>query len=216
MLSCPDCNPDELVPLQLAANAHGVIVGTVTLTLLLVLAVVVAGACLRYTRRLLLAGAVVLGAGIGTLTTGVLLQRLMLSHGVYPDEVTGSLARRVEWLWQGDFHAYGAVAVLFGLVIVFTESNNVMAVTRNRLVPAGTVAGWGLLNIAAGVWLTRIVELLTAGGNDVRLWSFGLVVAGGACFAFGVAFVMRVLRHPKHQKMASVPRMSKHVNRHAH
>lgn len=214
MFTCPDCSPDELMPLQIAANARGVIVGLLTLALLLVFAVVVAGACLKYTRRLLLGGATLLGVGLGTLIVGAMLQTYLPVIGIVPSELTGSIARRGEWLWRGDFHVYGWAALLLGTVVVMTEARNVLALTRNRLVPGGVIAGFGLLTVAASVWLGRTFDwsrVHTGIDADAGLILMG--AAGGVLVTLGVGLVVSVLRH---KRLPAAPTVGKRVARHAH
>lgn len=222
MFFCPDCAPDDFVPLQLAANARVAVLGLLTFSLLLVLAVVVAGACLKYTRRLLLGGAVLLGIGLGTIGTGILFQRGLPWFGITPASVTGSFARRTDWLWQGDFYVFAFAAVGLGLVVVFTESRNVMAATRNRLVPAGVLAGWGLLSLASSIWLHRTLAWLTfepsstVWESTITAWLVGIGIMGGALVVLGVFGVVSVLRHPKPQKVLEIQRATRHAKHHAH
>lgn len=213
MFTCPDCSPDELMPLQLAAHARGVLVGLVSLALVLVFCVVVAGACLRYTRRLLLGGATLLGVGVGTLLLGAMLQTYLPAMGIVPGELTGSLARRAEWLWRGDFQLYGWAAIALGMVIVTTEARNVHALTRNRLVPGGVIVGFGLVSTAASVWVSRTFEPLSNTGVDADKLMLVLMATGAPLLMFGIGLVVSVLRH---KRLPAANRMGKRVARHAH
>ena len=213
--ACPDCAADEAMPLQLAANARGALMGLLTLALLLVVAVLVAGACLKYTRRLLFAGALLFGGGVGAFLEGTLVEKAVSWREMAPLGIDGSLVRLTEWFSRGNFSLYCIAAALLGCVVLFTEAPNVLSVTRNRLVPGGMVAGLGVFNLFAGLWHSSVFngQLFNghADGGGTQAWVAGFLVAGVVMCAASAVLVVPVLKH----RSALVARTAKRIN-HAH
>jgi uncharacterized membrane protein len=208
-VACPDCAPDELVPLQLAANARGALVGLLALTLLLVVAVTVAGACLKYTRRLLFAGAMLIGGGLGAFVEGAIIQNTSAIRNT-PIARDGSLLTAAEWFSQGNFGLYCWAAALLGCVVLFTESPNVMAFIRNRLVPGGMLAGWGMFNILAAGWEFYVFNGNAGQGMGMRVWAFGFLASGLLLTGTGVMLAVQAWRHKSGVVARAVRRVHAH------
>ena len=147
--------------------------------------------------RLTLPG-IVLGVGMGGFVDGIVLHQILQWHhlltstdtdniGVpyYPADTVAGL--EVNTLWDGLFHALTWLAVLVGLLLLYSRFVDARGrVWTSRVLWGWMLVGWGLFNLVEGLINHHLLGIhhVRAGPNqlwyDIGFLVFGaLLVAGG-------------------------------------
>lgn len=114
----------------------------------------------------LVAAGVVLGAGIGGLFDGIVLQQLLQWHDIR---------------WDGAFHALTWTMCAIGIALLFRARRRPDVTWSKRLLVGSMLGGWGLFNLVEGVIDHFVLGLHHVHpGADQMAWDLGFVVIGGA------------------------------------
>jgi uncharacterized membrane protein len=153
-------------------------------------------------RRLMGAGGLLAGVGLGGFVDGIVLHQVLQWHHLltgadrydaYPDVTAADLERNT--LWDGIFHTGTWVATVVGLFLLWRAAEAGQRLAGRRLVGL-LLAGWGLFNLVEGTVLHHVV-----GAHHVRDdlgaplgWDLGFLGVGLALLVAGLALAASARR----------------------
>ena len=141
---------------------------------------------------------IVLGVGLGGFVDGIVLHQVLQWHHMltstdtdnvgiphYPADTVRGL--EVNTLWDGLFHTFSWLAVLIGLILLYSRMEHARGrVWSSRVLWGWMLVGWGLFNLVEGLVNHHLLGIhhVRAGPNqlwyDIGFLVFGaLLVAGG-------------------------------------
>lgn len=195
--ACPNCPTSNEVWSEIADKSPGQIAGTLVFAFMFVGAMIWVTARFMHRGRLLLAGALLLGAGLGAFIDGILLHQVLQWHAmlssVFPPDYL--VAAKVNMFWDGVFHLFAWVATLVAVAILVREAGSLDAPSRNRAVLGGGLAGWGYFNLVEGLIDHQLIGLhhVHPGANEVA-WDMGFLLVSVLLVGAGFALAVPVLR----------------------
>jgi uncharacterized membrane protein len=149
-------------------------------------------------RRVLRLPGIVLGVGLGGFVDGIVLHQVLQWHHMltstdsdhiglpfYPADTVPGL--EVNTLWDGLFHGVAWLAVLVGLILLYSR----VRWTRPRVwswraLWGWVLAGWGLFNLIEGIVDHHLLGIhhVRSGSHQVW-WDVGFLAVGAALAAGG-------------------------------
>ncbi len=147
--------------------------------------------------RLLFAGALLLGAGLGAFLDGITLHQVLQWHAMISSVLVplDLVSSKVNMFWDGVFHLYSWLATVVAIAIVVREVPKAAPEVRPRAVSGGALAGWGFFNLVEGLIDHQIFGLHHVHpGIDELAWDIGFLVSGVVLCVIGFAIAAPVLR----------------------
>ena len=113
------------------------------------------------TSRPVLNAGLVLGIGMGGFVDGILLHQIFQVHSMLSARVPqDSMAHmRTNMNADGVFHAGMWLAVMLGIVMLFSAGKRAEVRWSGRALGGGLIAGWGVFNVVEGVIDHHLLEL---------------------------------------------------------
>lgn len=151
-------------------------------------------------RRGIMAPGIILGVGMGGFVDGILLHQILQWHHMltstdsdrlgieyYPKSTVHGL--EVNTLWDGLFHTFTWLAVLFGLWLLYARvTTNRARVWRSRALWGWMLVGWGLFNLVEGVIDHQILGIHHVRAGDAQIWwDMGFLALGAVLVLGGYA-----------------------------
>ena len=142
-----------------------------------------------------IAGAVLLGVGLGGFFDGIVLHQLLQWHhmgtsaGFPPDSVENL---KLNTLWDGLFHAATWLMTVAGVFLLWNGVRRRHVRWPTSLLAGGMVLGWGLFNTIEG-----LVNHLLLGihhvreGDDATAWDLGFIALALIQLGAGAAMARR-------------------------
>ncbi len=148
------------------------------LSAFIVLAVIVAGLWLLFSRRHkrktsanleavpltpvpLSTASIILGIGMGGLIDGIILHQILQWHEMLSNKIpaTNYVGKSVNMFWDGVFHGFCFLIILLGAVLLWKITKRSDVNTSGRLFSGGLLTGWGIFNIVEGIIDHHILKL---------------------------------------------------------
>ncbi|HLS79007.1 MAG TPA: DUF2243 domain-containing protein [Nocardia sp.] len=141
---------------------------------------------------------IVLGIGLGGFVDGILLHQLLQWHHMltstgtdnigldpYPADTVHGL--EINTLWDGLFHTFTWLAVLFGLWLLYSRVVEARGrVWASRALWGWMLVGWGLFNLVEGVIDHHILGIHHVRGGAHQLWwDLGFLALGAVLVVAG-------------------------------
>ena len=195
--ACPGCATSRTVWSEVVANNPGSTLGILTFAFLVVAGLIVLAVRLVHHSRLLLGGALLLGAGLGAFLDGIALHQVLQWHAMISSvvEPLDLVSSKVNMFWDGVFHLYSWAATVVAIAIVVREVPSAAPDVRTRAVIGGALGGWGFFNLVEGVINHQIFGLhhVHPGINQFA-WDMGFLASGVALILIGFVIAVPVLR----------------------
>lgn len=195
--ACPNCPTSVSVWSEVQANSPGSVLGILTVAFCVVAGLIVLTARLVHQARLLLAGTLLMGAGLGAFIDGIALHQVLQWHAMISTvvEPVDLVSSKVNMFWDGVFHLYSWVATVAALVIVVRELPRARAEVRTRTVLGGALAGWGFFNFVEGLIDHHIFGFHHVHPGEHQLaWDVGFLAFGALLIAGGLLMAVPLLR----------------------
>lgn len=195
--ACPNCPTSVSVWSEVQSNSSGSVLGILTVAFCVVAGLIVLTARLVHQARLLLAGTLLMGAGLGAFIDGIALHQVLQWHAMISTvvEPIDLVSSKVNMFWDGVFHLYSWVATVAALVIVVRELPRARAEVRTRTVLGGALAGWGFFNFVEGLIDHHIFGLHHVHPGEHQLaWDVGFLAFGALLIAGGLLMAVPLLR----------------------
>ncbi len=204
--ACPGCATSGVVWSEIKTQRPGATIAILTLAFAIVGAAIICGARFMSRSRLLFAGALLAGAGLGAFFDGILLHQILQWHGMLSSVVapTDLVSSKVNMFWDGIFHLYSWIATVVAGIIIVRELPKADPEVRARAVSGGAIAGWGLFNLVEGLIDHHVFGLHHVSPGRAELaWDLGFLLSGILLIGFGFARAASVLRSGRGQSSLS-------------
>jgi uncharacterized membrane protein len=149
-------------------------------------------------RRVLRLPGILLGVGLGGFVDGIVLHQVLQWHHMltstdsdhiglpfYPADTVAGL--KVNTLWDGLFHVLAWVAVLVGLILLYSRVRGTQPrIWSWRALWGWLLAGWGLFDLVEGLVDHQILGIHHVRSGPHQLWyDIGFLIFGAALVAGG-------------------------------
>jgi uncharacterized membrane protein len=149
-------------------------------------------------RRVLRLPGIMLGVGLGGFVDGIVLHQVLQWHHMltstdsdhiglpfYPADTVAGL--KVNTLWDGLFHVMAWLAVLVGLILLYSKVRGTRPrVWSWRALWGWVLAGWGLFDLVEGLVDHQILGIHHVRSGPDQLWyDIGFLIFGAALVAGG-------------------------------
>jgi uncharacterized membrane protein len=146
----------------------------------------------RSHRGVLIAGATLLGIGLGGFLDGILFHQIlqwhhMLSNIVVPTDLD---TMKYNMAWDGMFHAMTWILTAVGLALLWRAGQRADVPWSTRTFIGSLVLGWGLFNLVEGVVDHHILVIhhVRPGENQLA-WDLGFLAVGAVLVAVGAGLI---------------------------
>lgn len=143
-------------------------------------------------RGILIAGATLLGIGLGGFVDGIVFHQIlqwhhMLSSIVAPDDLA---SMQYNMAWDGVFHAFTWVLTVVGLGLLWRAGQRADVPWSSRTFAGSLLFGWGLFNLLEGLINHHIVQIhhVRPGPNELW-WDIGFLGVGLVLVAVGWSLI---------------------------
>ncbi|MBB6099239.1 putative membrane protein [Deinobacterium chartae] len=146
------------------------------------------------TARTWVAGAVVMGMGMGGFVDGIVLHQILQWHHLlsepYPPTSLENL--HLNTLADGLFHALTWVFTLLGLLLLWIGARGTDLERRPNTLIGGLLAGWGLFNLIEGLVMHQVLGLHhVRPGPDELAYDLGYLALGALLLVAGTLLIRR-------------------------
>jgi uncharacterized membrane protein len=158
-----------------------------------------------------IAGAVLLGLGLGGFFDGIVLHQILQWHhmgtsaGFPPDSVENL---KLNTLWDGLFHAATWLMTVAGVFLLWHSARRPHVRWPGKLLLGGVVLGWGLFNTVEGIVDHHLLGLHhvneTAPPEQWLAWDLGFL-AWGIAMLVGGWLLVRAARQEVAAEIGSAP-----------
>ena len=157
---------------------------------------------------------IVLGVGMGGFVDGIVLHQILQWHHLltstdtdnagipyYPADTVPGL--EVNTLWDGLFHAFTWLAVLVGLILLYSRFVDARGrVWTSRVLWGWMLVGWGLFNLAEGLINHQLLGIHHVRAGPNQLWyDIGFLIFGALLGAGG--YLLARSGHDRARRQAS-------------
>jgi len=141
---------------------------------------------------------ILLGLGLGGFVDGILLHQVLQWHhmlsnsgndrlGLHAYSIDTVAGLQMNTLWDGVFHVFTWLSVLFGLELLYERVRDAHAeLWSSRLLWGWILAGWGIFNLGEGVIDHHLLAIHHVRPGPHQLaWDLGFLGLGAALLAGG-------------------------------
>lgn len=173
-----------------------------------VAALITVSARLAAKARLLLASALLLGAGLGAFLDGIVLHQVLQWHAMLSSVVpiTELVGSKANMFWDGVFHLFSWLATVVAVVLALREAPYHDVALRRRVLVGGALAGWGYFNLVEGIIDHHVFGLhhVHPGTNELA-WDVGFLLFGALLIVAGYAVAWPVFERQPTRETRSAP-----------